>query len=947
MLPRLLRRAIPLLLTAVISLAARGEDGSAGGQTWTTETLANGLRVIYAPMPTSPATHVRVIYHVGSRDERQDRQGFAHMFEHMMFRGSAHVAPEEHMKLIGLVGGSSNAFTSFDETVYVNTLPSSCTEMALWLEADRMSSFRVSPAIFSVERMVVGQEWRRRLDQPYGGMFEQLLPELFKKHPYQWTPIGDMANLQQAKSAELQAFFQKYYVPNNAILVIAGNIDIAKTKEQVKKYYAWIPGQALTVGNAGLSNSIPARVDRNITPEPAQTEPRRLEVKMTAPLARVILAYHMPPAANEDIGALGLLLSIVGDGQSSRLSRSMVTTNDPIAVGADSFMETLEDGGVMGVMATILDGKKPDDAEKLLKQAIADAKSKPVTAEELEKVKQQQRAGMARHFETAESTASLLGGEMLTHNTLKRVETERQRLEAITPADLLRVAQKYFPDNGTNIMVITPGTPDKPPAGAPVPNAQPVEAATTQPVAAPEVRFPADYPVKPPMTGTLPAATFEKGTETTLAIAGASSPIEVVVMEDHRMPIINWTLALRAGGHADPVGKEGIGNLTSDMVRRGPKGKTFDQFNEELESRAISLGVNDNGDNTRVSGSCLKEQFQFALAQTKSMLATPAFDEGEFQRLKNQSLSSLNLALNNPGTVASRKLTQVIYGDTPLGRLTTPESLRGLTLEDVKKFYAGTYHIDGAVLVISGDISVADGQAAAKTLLEGLPTGSLPKADYTLPPAPTASKVYLVDLPQARQSSLRLGIPAYSIQSDEKFTGTLINQILSGGLDSRLLKYVRTEKGYIYSGSGIFSPNRHAGAFVGNTDTRFDATADTITAMYKVFTDMKSQNVTAPELADAKFRVSGQLLMAMQTIDDQADRRLEGILNGYPADYYDKYAARIAEVSADQIKAVMNKYVQQDKMIVVVVSQAGVVKEQLEKLGVPVEVVPAPKPKGE
>ncbi len=663
---------------------------------------------------------------------------------------------------------------------------------------------------------------------------------------------------------------------------------------------------------------------------------------MTAPLARVIVAYHMPPGASDDIDALSLLLSIVGDGQSSRLYKSMVTTDDPVAVEADSMMESLEDGGVMGVMATILDGKKPEEAEKLLKQAIADAKVKPVTAEELEKVKQQQRLSLAQRFETAESTATLLGDEMLTHNSLKRVETARARLEAITPADLQRVAQKYFPDNGVNVMVITPGTPDRPPLGAPIPNAAPVEAPTTQPVAAPEVTFPANYPLKPPIAGTLPAATFAKGVESTVAVAGASAPVQVVVMEDHRMPIINWTLALRAGGNSDPVGKEGVGSLTADMVRRGPKGKTFDQFNEELESRAISLDISDSGDNTKVSGSCLKEQFAFALAETKTMLAGPAFDEGEFQRLHNQSMNSLNLALNNPPTLASRQLTQALYGDSPLGRLTTMKSMGGLTLEDVKKFYAATYHLDGAVLVISGDVSVADGQAAAKTLLEGLPTGAEPVVDYTLPKAGT-SKIYLVDQPQARQSSIQMGVPAYSIQSDEKFIGTLANQILSGGIESRLGKYVRAEKGYVYGVDAIFSPSRHAGAFMGETDTRFETTADTITAMYKVFTDLKTADVSPAELADAKFRVSGQILMSMQTITDQAGRRLEGILNGYPADYYDKYSSRIAPITAQQIKDVMNKYVSQDKMVVVVVGQADVVKPQLEKLGVPMEVVAAPK----
>src|SRR6478672_5644683 len=186
---------------------------------FTEEDLANGLHVIYAPLHNAPVVHVRVLYHVGSRDERPDRQGFAHMFEHMMFRGSAHVAPEEHMKRVGQVGGISNAFTSFDETVYVNTVPAEWLDMVLWLEADRMSSFKVSDEIFQTERKVVAEEWRMRNNQPYGNLFELFLKAAFKNHPYQWTPIGNMEHLKNARSNELQDFFNTYYVPNNATLV--------------------------------------------------------------------------------------------------------------------------------------------------------------------------------------------------------------------------------------------------------------------------------------------------------------------------------------------------------------------------------------------------------------------------------------------------------------------------------------------------------------------------------------------------------------------------------------------------------------------------------------------------------------------------------------------------------------------------------------------------------
>src|SRR5918997_2782349 len=216
---------IPLVVLTVIVPAAfsQAEPAPAAGNgtepvtaqpiAFEEETLPNGLRVIYAPLRQAPVVHVRVLYHVGSKDERPDRQGFAHLFEHIMFRGSAHVKPEEHMKLIGTVGGYSNAFTSFDQTVYINTVPNNHLEMALYLEADRMASFKVDENIYKTERKVVAEEWRIRQNRPYGTMFEKFLANAFTKHAYQWTPIGNMDHLAAAEVAELQEFFNTYYLP--------------------------------------------------------------------------------------------------------------------------------------------------------------------------------------------------------------------------------------------------------------------------------------------------------------------------------------------------------------------------------------------------------------------------------------------------------------------------------------------------------------------------------------------------------------------------------------------------------------------------------------------------------------------------------------------------------------------------------------------------------------
>jgi zinc protease len=301
----------------------------------------------------------------------------------------------------------------------------------------------------------------------------------------------------------------------------------------------------------------------------------------------------------------------------------------------------------------------------------------------------------------------------------------------------------------------------------------------------------------------------------------------------------------------------------------------------------------------------------------------------------------LRLSLNNPQTVASRNLSKELYGESPLGKLTTIESIASITLDDVKKFYETVYRPTDAVLMISGDISVADGQAAAEKIIAGLKGGTLPKAAYEFPPTPEKRKIILVDRPESKQSSIQLGIRAFDITSDEKFPGMLAGQMLSQGIHSRLGRYVRAEKGYVYHVGASFSPSRNGGAFLGSTDTKVETTGATIEAMFKVFEEMRKEQVPEQELADAKFRVAGQLLMGMQTIEQQAGRRVEAILNGYPIDYYDKYAERIGQVTAADVKAVMDKYVLNDRMTITVVAPAAAVKDQLEKLGT-VEVVPMP-----
>jgi zinc protease len=311
--------------------------------------------------------------------------------------------------------------------------------------------------------------------------------------------------------------------------------------------------------------------------------------------------------------------------------------------------------------------------------------------------------------------------------------------------------------------------------------------------------------------------------------------------------------------------------------------------------------------------------------------------------MKEQMINRLALSRENPRTVAGMDFSRTLYGDTPLGRDPTPETVSAITIDDVRSFYQNFVRPEGAILIIDGDITEERGKELAKTLLDGwkVETPQPRQPDYTLPPAPAKRKIILVDRPGGKQATIRMGIRAYDIHTDDKFAGSVASQILTSGIDSRLGKYVRAEKGLAYGVTGTFSPGRHAGAFIGSTDTAVESAGAAVEAMWKVFEDMRRENVLPKELAEAQMRVAGSMVMSMQTIQQQASYRVDAILNGYPIDYYDVYPQKIAQVTQEQIREVMNKYVKDDQMVVIVVAPAEAVKGQLEKLG-DVEVVPMP-----
>jgi zinc protease len=399
---------------------------------------------------------------------------------------------------------------------------------------------------------------------------------------------------------------------------------------------------------------------------------------------------------------------------------------------------------------------------------------------------------------------------------------------------------------------------------------------------------------------------------------------------------------MRRGSHSESAATKGTASICAEMLRRGTAVQAYEELNDDLESRGISIGVSDGGDHTTLSGSCTTSQLDHAIQKSHEILLQPRWDATEFAKVKDQMINNLLQAQESPQVVATNDLTAELNAGSVLALYATPATVSAVTLEQCKAFYNAIYKPNDALLVIAGDVTVEKGKELAAKLLDGWKPGELPEVKYTAAAPAGKRRIILVDRPDAKGVTIRMGIRAYDIQSPEKFAGSLAGQVLTGsGIDSRLMKYVRAEKGLVYGIGGMFKPGRHSGEFLVGTETRPDAADETIEAAIHVLDGMRDADVTDAELTESKLRVAGSMVMGMQTIEQQAATRMDGILNGYPIDYYDKYPARLAEVNAAKVREVMNQYVKPDAFTIIVVGPAAQLKAPLEKLG-PVEVRPMP-----
>lgn len=890
-------------------------------------TLDNGLRVITCEDFSCPIVAVQLWYHVGSKDEDPQRQGFAHMFEHMMFRGTDRLGPTDHFDLIRRHGGDCNAYTSFDNTTYVQTLQANQLELALWLEAERMTFLKIDQEAFDTERKVVEEERRLGLNRPFGTAPEMLLEELLRVHPYRWTPIGKIPHLRAASVDELRSFWKRFYVPNNATLVIVGAVEHTAAQALAGKCFGWIP-----------RCPDPPRVT---VQEPPQTAARTIELDVkNAPTSVCGVLFRTVPLGHADYPALQLLASILGGGESSRLYRELVD-DEQLAVVALAATQSLEhDGGFAAGAVLSPVGGSTKKVLRRIEAQLERLRTEPVPEAELLKARNQLRRSVVAGTLTVESKARELGTAAVLEGDTARVNARLAEIERLTAADLLRVAQTHLAEERINRVTVERnllgalfGKTSKE-EDAPI-TATPEKAAP--PPGRDGVSRPADYPAAPPIAAAIDAKLTPETHVTTLP-----NGLRVAVIPNGETPFVSVTLYLRRGTAAD--GEPGAASLAMGLLTKGTEQHTAAELADELETYAISLSGSASLDSSSVSASCLNDQLERTVGLLAEVMRTPTFPEAEFEKLRRQVRTGLAISAAEPGYIADRELRRRLYGGHAYARTPTgePGDVDALTVEQCREVWRLAADPGGAMLIFAGDVAPERAVELATAAFGDWSAAAVKPAGGSgreSPPAPpSATRIYLVDHAGV-QSQIRIGQLSGVTRRD---AGWAIARVVSGyfgeAFNARLNETIRVKKGLTYGARGGFSAQRDFGEFRASTFSKTESTVEAVRAVLEEVRRLRDEPPSEKELRDTQSYIVGSF-----PGDRETPQAIAGDLwliesNGLSADYFDRLLGGVRAATAEDCAQLARATIDPERLVIVVVGSAARLREPLAELA-PVEVV--------
>lgn len=912
-------------------------------------TLANGLDVLVHRDPSVPVAGVNLWYHVGSRNERPGRTGLAHLFEHLMFEGSAHVPEGAYDRILESVGGVNNGSTSNDRTNYWSTVPSSAVELAVWLEADRMGFLleAMTQEKLDLQRDVVKNERRETVEnQPYGLAFETVARALYPAdHPYHWPVIGSMADLSATTLEDVRAFFRTWYAPGNASLAVAGDVDPEEVRRSVERWFG----------------DLPAGPPRPETPVPAAalTAERRLHLEDDVQLPRLYMAWHAPECFAPDDAALEVLASILSDGKDSRLHRRLVY-QDRLAQDVSVFQHGQEAAGSFWIVVTARPGQPLGPVEETLREELERVVAEGVQEEELLRAVR----GVESDFVRALERVGGFGGKADRLNEYLALTgdpgfagQDLARYAAVGPDEVARAVRRWITGCPAVRLGVVPrgrtelapeGTEAAPPppdlvtdgdpGGSPV-SASPPAPDPASPAAPPDPRRLTPPPVAPPPPLHLPevqAWSLDNG-------------LRVLLVERRDLPVVSAQLLLPGGASAHDPARAGLAALTADMLDEGTESRSALEIAGEVELLGARLGSSAGYDASGVRLTLLRPTLARGLDLVADVIRNPTFPAEELERVRAERRARVLQRADDPASVADDVFVRTVYGTAhPYGAtlLGTDASLAELGREEVHAFHAHRYRPGGSTLLVVGDV----GRSELEDLLEGSLARWAGTADPVpaVPPAapdarPGASRIVLVDRPGAPQSEIRVGRAALTRRDPRYHRAAVANTILGGSFTSRLNTLLREEKGYTYGAWSWFDLRRGAGPFAAQTAVDTPVTADAVGDILAEMDRLAVSPVPEEELGRARSWLALRLPQRFESTTDVVGRLSELVLHHVPLTFYEDYVDAVLAVDADAVLSFASHELRSQDMVVVVTGDRTAVQAPLEALGLgPVEIVPAP-----
>jgi zinc protease len=867
--------------------------------------LDNGLTLIVHEDHKAPIVAVNVWYHVGSKNEKLGKTGFAHLFEHLMFNGSENF-DDDYFQALERVGATDlNGTTNNDRTNYFQNVPTSATDLSLWMESDRMGHLlgAVNQGKLDEQRGVVQNEKRQGDNQPYAVAYEMIQHNTYPKgHPYSWTVIGSLEDLNAASLEDVHEWFKTYYGAANAVLVVAGDITAQEAKEKVELYFGDIP-------------SGPPIKRHDVWVAKMEGAKKQL-AQDRVPQSRIYKTWNIPEWKNEELVYLDLVSDVLAMGKVSRFYKRLVY-EDQIATDARASYSPGEIGSQFNIVATAKPGIELSIVENAIDEELAKFLAEGPTQKELDRIRTQHIANFVRGIERIGGfggKSDILAQSEVYGGSPDYYKKKLKWVANATIEDLQKTAIKWLSD-GVNILEV-----------------HPFPKYTENPIGADRSKL--------PETGAPPVAKFPEIQETTL-----SNGLKIMLAQRNAIPVVNFRMMVDAGYASDQFGLPGTASLALSMMDEGTIGRTSLQISEELALLGANITTGSNLDMSTVSMSALKSNLDKSLDLYADVLLSPSFPQKELDRLKKQAIAGILREKSSPVQMALRVFPQYIYGKDhayglPFTGTGYEESVQNISKEDLLNFHQTWIRPNNSTLVVVGDITLDEVESKLEDLFSDWESKDAPKKNISDVSLKGKSTIYLMDKPGAQQSVILAGHAAPPKADKDNIALESMNTILGGSFTSRINMNLREDKHWSYGSRSMLLGARGQRPFLVYALVQTDKTKESVQEVVKELNGiLTNRPVNDVELNKIKLNKTLRMPGSWETGNAIAGSLGEMVRYGYPKDYYDTYSSKITSLSLNDMNKAAKRVVQPNKIDWVVVGDKEKVEAGLNELGIEVKLI--------